>query len=152
MEKIIGVISDTHGALHPDIETVFHNVDLIIHAGDIGSEAVFRKLESIAPVTAVRGNMDYSGPLSSLPEYEMITVLSQNIYILHDLNRLDLIPVKADISVVISGHTHCPKAYQKDGVLYLNPGSSRLPRHSGGPSVAFLSISKSGIQHRHIEL
>ena len=151
-QKIIGVISDTHGELNPKIGDLFQGVDLIIHAGDIGSEKVLTELEKITSVVAVQGNMDCNPPFCSFPENEFITVMGRNIYILHNLHQLDLIPSKADISLVISGHNHCPKAFWEKNVLFLNPGSARLPRHFGAPSVAIIKVSQTEISYKFVEI
>jgi putative phosphoesterase len=128
----IGVISDTHGLLRPEALAALLGSDYIIHAGDIGDPDILKKLTGIAPVTAVRGNVDREPWAGRVPETEVLEVEGASIYILHDLKALDLKPEAAGFSVVISGHTHMPKQETRHGVLYFNPGSAgpkrfRLP-------------------------
>jgi putative phosphoesterase len=118
---LLGLVSDTHGLLRDSVKIALSGVGLIIHAGDIGRRGVLEELESIAPVVAVRGNVDSGFPDLSLTE--MVSVNNQLIYILHDLATLDLVPEKAGISMVVSGHSHKARIERKNGVLYVNPGS-----------------------------
>ena len=120
----------------------FSGVDLIIHAGDIGSADILEHLGHIAPVVAVRGNMDRGQWAQHLPEREMVHLGRILIYILHDIHTLDLEPSAADISAVIIGHSHRPELFQRDGVLYLNPGGAGHPRFHYPVSVAILSVKK----------
>jgi putative phosphoesterase len=147
---IIGVISDTHGLLRPQACEFLHRVDAIVHAGDIGSADVIAELQSIAPVTAIRGNIDKDAWANAFPKVEVIEVDGRYIHILHNLNDLDLDPVAAGFDVVISGHSHQPKCETIDGVLYLNPGSAGPRRFKLPIAVARLSITASGI-HAQIE-
>jgi len=128
--SLIGVVSDTHGLLRDSVRAALRDVELIIHAGDIGSQSLLEELESIAPVVAVCGNVD--SELSGLSSTETISVNDHLIYVLHDLATLDLVPEKAGISMVISGHSHKARIDKKSGVFYINPGSAgprrfRLP-------------------------
>ena len=128
----IGVISDTHGLLRRDALQALRESDYIIHAGDIGDPGILKKLTAIAPVTAIRGNVDRERWARKLPETEVLEVNGTSIYVLHDLKTLDLKPETAGFAVVISGHTHIPKQETKQNVLYFNPGSAgpkrfRLP-------------------------
>jgi len=128
--SLIGVVSDTHGLLRDSVRAALRDVELIIHAGDIGSQSLLEELESIAPVVAVCGNVD--SELSGLSSTETISVNDHLIYVLHDLATLDLVPEKAGISMVISGHSHNARIDKKSGVFYINPGSAgprrfRLP-------------------------
>jgi len=128
--SLIGILSDTHGLLRDSVRTALQAVELIIHAGDIGPRRLLEELESIAPVVAVCGNVD--SDLPDLSATETISVNDQLIYILHDLQTLDLVPEKAGISMVISGHSHKARIDRKSGVFYINPGSAgprrfRLP-------------------------
>jgi len=132
---MIGIISDTHGTLNAEVLKIFKGAAHIIHAGDIGSPEILSGLAHVAPVTAVRGNTDNSDWSRSIPYREMITLADLGFYILHDLQQLDLEPPAAGISAVISGHTHQPEIRQRDGVLYMNPGSASQPRHGGPLSV-----------------
>jgi len=139
---IIGVISDTHGFLSPGISQVFKGVDSIVHAGDIDKPQILDALGSIAPVIAVRGNMDSGAWSKKLSVTKLIHVGTSYIYLIHDNLKLDLDPVSAGISIVVSGHTHEPYVKKgKSGVLFLNPGSASLPRKGHTASVALLKLS-----------
>jgi putative phosphoesterase len=142
----LGVISDTHGSLVPAIHKTFQGADLILHAGDIDSPEVIERLNHIAPVVAVRGNMDFGGWSHKLPKSDLIEVGQIYLYMLHNLEALDLDPGAADIQVVISGHTHHPSNQEVNGVLYLNPGSACYPRRNQPPSVARLHINHQSIK------
>jgi len=121
---LIGVISDTHGLLRPEALAALQGSHRIIHAGDIGDPAILDRLAEIAPVTAVRGNVDREAWAKSIAETELLEVDGASIYILHILENLDLQPKAAGIQAVIYGHSHTPKQEMKDGVLYFNPGSA----------------------------
>jgi putative phosphoesterase len=120
--SLMGVVSDTHGLLRDSVRTSLRGVELIVHAGDIGPRSLLEELESMAPLVAVRGNVDFGLP--GLSSTETICVNDHLIYILHDLATLDLVPEKAGISMVISGHSHKARIDRKNGVLYINPGSA----------------------------
>lgn len=137
---LVGVISDTHGLLRPEVEKALSGCGYILHAGDVGEATVLDRLTRIAPVTAVRGNMDYGSWANALPATEMIDIGGVFFYILHDIVRLDLEPSAAGIHVVVSGHTHRPELDRKDGVLYLNPGSAGHRRYDYPISVARVRI------------
>jgi putative phosphoesterase len=121
--KTLALISDTHGLLRDSVIEALQrsDFDLIVHAGDVGARCLLESLKSIAPVVAVRGNVDRE--LASLPPTELISVNDQLIYILHDLDLLDIDPEISGISMVVSGHSHRPKICRRRGVLYINPGS-----------------------------
>ena len=121
---LIGVVSDTHGLLRPELLPALAGVDHILHTGDVGDPAILTELARIAPVTAIRGNIDTHGPCSLLPATEAIELAGSLIYILHSLDDLDLNPQAASISVVVYGHSHKPSIEHRQGVLYLNPGSA----------------------------
>src|SRR5208337_2925253 len=121
---IVGVISDTHGLLRAEAIEAFGGVDHILHAGDIGAPEVLAALVRIAPVTAIRGNVDIEPWARELPETEVVELGGVTIYMLHDLGRLDLKPEAAEIRVVVYGHSHKPKMEEKNGVIYFNPGSA----------------------------
>jgi uncharacterized protein len=121
---IIGVISDTHGLLRPEALAVLHGSDYIIHAGDIGDPGIITKLNEIAPVTAVRGNIDREPWARKIPATDVLEVGGVLIYVLHNLVELDLKPEAAGFAAVIYGHSHVPKQEMKNGVLYFNPGSA----------------------------
>jgi uncharacterized protein len=127
---IIGVISDTHGLLRPDAVEALQGSDHIIHAGDVGDEAILKRLEQLAPVTAVRGNVDYGTWAEGLPETNALDVEGVSIYVLHVIDHLDLKPEAAGFAAVIYGHSHVPKQETKNGVLYFNPGSAGPKRFS----------------------
>lgn len=120
----IGVISDTHGLLRPGVIEALCGAEHIIHAGDVGAPGILETLSGIAPVTAVRGNIDKSAWAQKLPETEVVEIGGVSIYVLHDLAKLDLNPKAAGFKVVISGHSHISKQEPRDGVLYFNPGSA----------------------------
>ena len=132
MKRRLGVISDTHGLLRPEAVHALRGSDVIIHAGDIGSSEVLHSLEELAPVIAVRGNNDRGPWAKALPLSESLELGRASIYVLHDVNELDLDPRVAGFSVVIAGHSHQPRSEERDGVLFFNPGSAgprrfRLP-------------------------
>jgi len=120
----VGVISDTHGLLRPEATAFLRGSDFIIHAGDIGDPAILKELAAIAPTTAVRGNNDKGPWARSLAETEVLHVEDVLIYVIHDLAQVDLDPAAAGFQVVVSGHSHRPSAKERDGVVYLNPGSA----------------------------
>lgn len=146
----IGVISDTHGLMRPQAIEILQGSDHIIHAGDIGSEHVLAELRNIAPVTAVRGNNDTQPWARTLPEVARMTVQGRTLHILHDLKTLDLDPATNGISVVIAGHSHKPAVIEKEGVLYLNPGSAGPRRFSLPLSAAKLFVSRTSVKAKII--
>jgi uncharacterized protein len=117
----LALVSDTHGLLRDSVTAALQDVELIIHAGDIGNLSLLQRLKAIAPVIAVRGNVDHA--LMDLPLAEVVSVNSHLIYVLHDLSLLDLDPAAAGIAMVVSGHSHQPRIDRRGGVLYVNPGS-----------------------------
>lgn len=121
---IIGVISDTHGLLRDGAVSALRGVEHIIHAGDIGAPEILDKLGDIAPVTAIRGNIDTESWAKQLPITNVVELSSVFFYVLHDLKKLDLNPVAAGFGAVISGHSHVPKIEWRQDVLYFNPGSA----------------------------
>jgi len=124
----IGVISDTHGLLRPEALAALRGSEHVIHAGDIGSPEILEQLAAIAPVTAVRGNVDKGAWARKLPETEILEAGGISIYVLHDLERLDLKPEASGFAVVVFGHSHVPKQEERNGVLYFNPGSAGRKR------------------------
>ena len=129
---LIGVISDTHGLLRPEALEALRGSEHIIHAGDVGAPEILETLATLAPVTAIRGNIDKAAWSRKLAETEVVELAGISIYVLHDLAQLDLKPDAAGFDVVICGHSHVPKQETRDGVLYFNPGSAgprrlRLP-------------------------
>ena len=120
----VGVISDTHGLLRPEAVEALRGTQHIIHAGDVGSPEILVELSAIAPLTAIRGNVDKGDWARKLPETDVLELGGVSIYLLHDLAQLDLKPKAAGFVVVVSGHSHIPKQETRDGVLYFNPGSA----------------------------
>lgn len=147
-----GVISDTHGLLRPGVLPALAGVDHILHAGDVGDAAILEALRAVAPVTAIRGNVDVNGACAQLPETELVELDGVSIYMLHDLGALDLDPVSAGVSAVISGHSHKPKIEQRKGVLYFNPGSAGPRRFSLPVSLGLLLIEHGRVEARLVEL
>ena len=121
---MIGVISDTHGLLRPGALEALRGSKQIIHAGDVGAPEILEQLREIAPVRAVRGNVDKAAWARKLPETEAVEFGGVSLYVLHDLAKLDLKPTAAGFRVVIYGHSHVPKHEEREGVLYFNPGSA----------------------------
>jgi hypothetical protein len=140
------VISDTHGLLRPEAVTVLAGSDYIIHAGDVGDPTILPALERIAPVTAIRGNIDTQLWAKHLPATDVLEIGDVSIYILHNLAKLDLKPPAAGFAAVIYGHSHKPMQEMKNGVLYFNPGSAgprrfRLPTTLGRFKISGKEIS-----------
>ena len=148
----IGVISDTHGLLRPEAVQALRGVGHILHAGDIGAAAVLAELRKIAPVTAVRGNVDRTAWARSLPEKEVFQVECVSIYMLHILDELDLKPEGAGFSVVVYGHSHVPKQAWKNGVLYFNPGSAGPRRFQLPVTVGKLVVDGRTVRGEIVEL
>src|SRR5437588_5309328 len=139
----IGVISDTHGLLREQALAALEGSDYIVHAGDIGAPEILGKLAKIAPVTAVRGNVDRAAWARKIPETEVLEVAGTAIYVLHKLEDLDLKPESASFNVVVSGHSHVPKKEVENGVLYFNPGSAG-PRRFRLPVTLGRLVAKNG--------
>ncbi|MGD1941063.1 MAG: metallophosphoesterase family protein [Leptolyngbyaceae cyanobacterium] len=146
MNQTIGVISDTHGLLRPEAVSALQGSDLIIHAGDIGRVEVIEQLAEIAPVKAIRGNIDQAAWADEFPETQVVQANDMLIYVLHNLKALDLDPQAAGFRVVVSGHSHQPKIEEKDGTLYINPGSAGPRRFKLPIAVGRLTISGESIQ------
>ena len=149
---VIGVISDTHGLLRPEALAALRGCNPILHAGDIGSADVLEQLRKLAPVFAVRGNNDRERWAELLPETEVVDVQNFRLYLLHDLHTLDLDPAAAGFHAVISGHSHRAKIEEKQGVLYLNPGSAGPRRFKLPVSIGRLTLSKRKLRGEIIEL
>jgi len=141
----LGIVSDTHGLVRPELLAALAGVDQILHAGDVGKPEVLEQLGQIAPVMAVRGNTDQYGSCAELPETEVGIFAGHYIYILHNLQELHLDPAAAKIAVVVSGHTHVPVFQWKRGVLYLNPGSCGPRRFNLPVSMARMEISEESV-------
>lgn len=138
---LVGVISDTHGHIAKRADELLAGVDLIVHAGDIDTPEVLKHLQAKGPLVAVKGNMDWGSWTQGLHPYELIQIGPFWLYVQHDLARLDLDPAGADISIVITGHTHQPANERKNGVLYLNPGSASYPRRHYSASLILLTLT-----------
>jgi uncharacterized protein len=148
----IGVISDTHGLLRAEAMAALEGSEHILHAGDVGDAGILERLRAIAPVTAIRGNVDVAGACARLPETELIQLAGRSLYMLHDRNALDLDPVAAGLAVVVSGHSHHPAIQWHKGVLYFNPGSAGPRRFSTPVSLGFLTMTDTGIEPRVVDL
>jgi putative phosphoesterase len=145
---MIGIISDTHGLLRPEARARLAGVGHIIHAGDIGGPEVIAGLRAIAPTTAIRGNVDTGKWAEDYPHTEWLTLGGRTLYVLHNLNELDLDPPAAGIDIVVSGHSHRPKIETIDGVLYVNPGSAGPRRFTLPIALATLELSDDARQPR----
>jgi uncharacterized protein len=153
MKRItLGVLSDTHGMLRPQAVEALRGSDRILHAGDVGDPGILRKLAQIAPVIAIRGNVDTGAWAESLPETEVVEAGGVSIYMLHDLDRLGLKPEMTGFRVVVYGHSHQPKIEEKNGVLYFNPGSAGPRRFKLPVSVGKLTIKTGRAQATLSEL
>ena len=142
----IGIISDTHGLLRPEAERRLAGVDHIIHGGDIGRPEIIDALRRIAPVTAIRGNVDIDDWAVAYPETEVVQLAGKSIYVLHDLKTLQIDPIARDVDVVVSGHSHVPKIETADGVLYLNPGSAGRRRFGLPITLATIDVTPDGVR------
>jgi uncharacterized protein len=149
---MIGVISDTHGLLRPAAIEALRGVEHILHAGDVGDPSILDALRSVAPVTAIRGNIDVGGPCAHLPATEVVTLHGHTFYMLHDRQALDLDPAAAGFSAVISGHSHKPLIQWRHGVLYMNPGSAGPRRFSLPVSIGLLTTGADGLQPQLVTL
>jgi len=148
----IGIISDTHGLIRQSVVKSFNDVDLIVHAGDVGKPEVLETLQTIARAYPVRGNVDGGKWTDNLPFTEVVKVGQVFLYVLHDVNALDLDPVAAGFNAVISGHSHIPKIEEQNGVLFLNPGSAGPKRLRYPVSIAFLYVNGVSIEPEIVEL
>lgn len=152
MSTAVGVISDTHGLLRPEAAAALQGVDRILHVGDVDRPEILDALRTIAPVTAVRGNCDH-GPFGrTLPMTEMVAVEDAWIYMIHILDDMDIRPLPGSCHAVLFGHTHQPVRYERNGVLYLNPGSAGPRRFSLPVSLARLTVDGATIAAELITL
>lgn len=138
----IGIISDTHGLLRPQAEHALQGVEMIIHAGDVGDPEILASLKQIAPVFAVRGNVDTGKWVQELPATTVVEANGASFYVLHNLAELDLRPEAAEFDFVVSGHTHQAEQAERNGVLYLNPGSAGPRRFQLPVTLAILDLDK----------
>jgi putative phosphoesterase len=140
----IGVISDTHGLLRPEVAPALAGVEMILHLGDVGKIAILEELRKIAPVIAIRGNIDREGLCSALPETEVALIKGRYVYMLHDLSALHLDPAAGKFAAVLFGHSHVPNYYRRKGVLYFNPGSCGPRRFKLPVTVGLLRVAEDG--------
>ena len=152
MRRIIGIISDTHGLLRPEALAALRGSDYIIHAGDIGDPLILQTLAEIAPVTAIRGNVDREAWARKIPPTNVLEVGGISIYVLHNLNELDLQPEAAGFDVVVCGHSHVAKQEMKNGVLYFNPGSAGPRRFRLPVTVGRLTVWGAKISGETLEI
>jgi putative phosphoesterase len=139
----IGLISDTHGLLREEALRALEGSGPIIHAGDVGSPEIINALKTLAPVVAVKGNVDTESWASALPETEVVDAGPVTIYVLHDVHALDLNPAAAGFHIVVSGHSHKPMRTERDGVLYINPGSAGPRRFQLPVTIARLDLGQT---------
>jgi putative phosphoesterase len=139
----IGIISDTHGLLRPEAERCLNGVDHIVHAGDIGRPGIVDALRRIAPVTAIRGNVDSGEWAGEFPDTKLVRLAGKSIYVLQKTLQVD---PGAGIDVIVSGHSHIPKIDMVGGVLYLNPGSAGRRRFKLPITLATLEVTPEGIR------
>ena len=154
MKKVaykIGVISDTHGLLRPEAEKNLEGSDVIVHAGDIGNFEIINKLEKIATIYAIRGNIDKENWADEFPETLELEILNKKIFIIHDIKEVDVRNEKK-YNIIISGHSHKPLIKKINGVLYLNPGSAGKRRFSLPISIAQIKIIEGKVSAEIIEL
>ncbi len=142
----IGIVSDTHGLLRASVVEALRGVDQILHAGDVGTEAVLEGLRAIAPVTAIRGNVDVAGVVALLPATEMVGLGDSGLtaYLVHSVADLDIDPVAAGVRMVVSGHSHAALVREEGGVVFLNPGSVGARRFRLPVSMAF-GVVRGGV-------
>jgi putative phosphoesterase len=152
LSLLVGIISDTHGLLRPEALHALAGVGHILHAGDVGDPRILDSLREIAPVTAIRGNIDRWGDCAELPATEVVELNGQLIYLVHSITDLDIHPTAAGVSAVISGHSHKPSIEARDGVLYLNPGSAGPRRFNLPITVALMTIDEARIQAQIVDL
>jgi len=148
----IGIISDTHGLLRPEVAPALKGVERILHLGDVGKIAILDALEKIAPVTAIRGNVDREGACGELPETDVVMIEGHYIYMLHDLKTLHLDPAAGKFAAVLYGHTHVPNYITKKGVLYFNPGSCGPRRFELPITVGLLEITEKKLDPQIVYL
>jgi uncharacterized protein len=149
---VFGIISDTHGLLRPEALRALRGSDRILHAGDVGAPEILEALAQIAPVTAIRGNVDTEPWARTLPATEVVNAGGVSIFMLHNLAQLDLKPEAAGFDVVIYGHTHHPKMEERNGVLYFNPGSAGPRRFNLPVSLGKLMIEEGKVRAKLVSL
>jgi uncharacterized protein len=149
---IVGLISDTHGLMRPTALAALQGCDLIVHAGDVGKPEIIEQLRAVAPVVAVRGNIDKGAWASQLPLTAVVEASSALIYVLHDLEQLDLDPAASKFHIVVSGHSHKAGRAERAGVMYLNPGSAGPRRFHLPITLARLDLRRPPWKVEFIEL
>ena len=149
---VVGLISDTHGLLREEAVRALEGSDLIIHAGDVGKPGIIDALQALAPVVAVRGNIDRGAWASALPMTATAAAGPASVYVLHDIRQLEIDPLAEGIRVVVSGHSHKPGSEERAGVLYVNPGSAGPRRFRLPLTVARLRLQGSSLTVDFIEL
>jgi putative phosphoesterase len=142
---LLGIISDTHGLLRPEVIPKLEGVERILHLGDVGKPSILTELEKIAPVTAVRGNVDRDGACGKLPETDVVLIEGHYLYMLHDLKTLHLDPAAGKFAAVLHGHTHVPNYFTKRGVLYFNPGSCGPRRFELPITIGLLTLNQDSL-------
>ena len=151
-ERVVGVISDTHGLVRPAALAELRGADLIVHCGDVGAPSVLDALRAIAPVRAVRGNNDRGAWARALPETTTLTVEDARLHVLHDVKALAVDPRRAALAAVIAGHSHKPALLDRDGVLFLNPGSIGPRRFTLPIAMALLTVRGAAVRARIVYL
>ncbi len=150
--KRIGLISDTHGLLRKEALEALRGSEMILHAGDVGKPEILGELRKIAPVVAVRGNVDTEPWAKALPETAVAEVGATLIFVLHDVNALDLNPATSGFHIVVSGHSHKPGKTEREGVLYINPGSAGPRRFQLPVTVALLRLGRTPYEVEFVDL
>ena len=144
----VGLISDTHGLMRPEALAALQGVDQILHAGDIGGPEVLAALARVAPVRAVRGNNDHGPWADALPEQDVVELAGERVLVLHDLKQLDRAAVSSGYAAIVTGHSHRPTIIERDGVLFVNPGSAGPRRFSLPVAVGFLDLGSGPARAR----
>ena len=150
--RLVGLISDTHGLLRPEAVRALQGSDVIVQTGDIGKVAVLDALGALAPVTAVRGNVDKGVWAQGLPKTDVLEIDQVGVYVIHDVKELDLIPEAAGIKVIVSGHSHQPSIQERNGVIFVNPGSAGPRRFNLPVSIARMQVQAKSVQVELIRL
>jgi putative phosphoesterase len=148
----IGLISDTHGLLRPEAVDYLAGSDHIVHAGDIGGPELLERLAGIAPLTVVRGNNDTAAWARTIPETARLEMGGVSVYVIHDIKELDIEPAAVGVRVVVSGHSHKPACLERDGVLYVNPGSAGRRRFTLPIAAGELLVEGGQVEVRLVTL
>jgi putative phosphoesterase len=148
----VGLLADTHGLLRPEARAFLIGCDYIVHGGDVGGPEILDELSAIAPLIAVRGNNDKAPWCARLPPTELIRMGNIFLYVIHNLDELDIDPEAAGVRVVVSGHSHHPSIKERDGVMYVNPGSCGPRRFKLPICAAEIIVSGNAVNARIVEL